>query len=353
MPFEGEKFEKPPIPPAEEEKKDEVKEEVEEAEEKPEEKMEKISEEKPSEEEGLLIFDKEKGTLKTEREVNKEKVEKYLEKRASELAERGFPYKEGDTRFNIDKLGETDPIKYPSWRVENIKQFVKNKKEGWAKKMEELPENEREIEKEKKRVGEEAEILITAILGKGLGKRFSVHRSHEYDDYKHKVDNVIIDEETGNAVCAFNAKSGKPGPEFEKQKKEIEDLNQKGGTTLEVGVKLIREKGKMKVIPGSTGNLPLFYLSLSAKDVKEGMEQFIPLEEKVSEKEKEIFNHLVSLMAHHIEEKQPDKYKSNLSYGKALDSFDEALQDSGFIKEREKIRYGRRISERKAIGIEF
>jgi len=343
MPFEGEKFEEIPTPFKEEEKEEVEKEEVEE--EKP--------EEKPLEEEELIIFDKEKETLKTEREVNKEKVEKYLEKRASELAKRGYPYKEGDTRFNVEKLGEIDPVKYPSWRVENIKQFVKNKEEEWAKKMEELPEDQREIEEEKKRAGEEAEILITAILGKGLGKRFSVHRSHEYDDYKHKVDNIIIDEETGKLVCAFDAKSGKPGPEFEQEKREIEDLNQKGGTTLEVGVKLIREKGKMKVIPGSTGNLPLFYLALLPKDVKEGLEKFNPSSKEMSEKEKEIFNHLVSLMAHHIEEKQPDKYKLNLSYRNALDSFDEALQDSGFIKEREKIRYGRRISERRAIRIEF
>jgi hypothetical protein len=279
-------------------------------------------------------------------------VEKYLEDRASEAIEKGFPFEKGDSRFNVEKLGEMDPVKYPSWRIENAKQFVKNREEEWAKKMEQLPEEQREIEEEKKRVGEEAEILITAILSKGLRERFDVFRSHKYDDYKHKVDNVIIDKETGKSVVAFDAKSGKPGPEFEQQKKEIEDLNQKGGTTLEFGVKLVKDRGKMKVIPGSTGNLPLFYLSLSAKDVKEGMEQFIPSEKEMSKKEKEILNHLISLMAHHIEEKQPDKYKLNLSYRDALDSFDEGLQDINLVKEKEKIRYGRRISERKAIRIE-
>jgi hypothetical protein len=333
MPFEGEKFEEPSTPPEEEKQEGVEKEEV--------------------EEEKLIIFDKEKGTLKAEREINKEKVEKHLEDRASEAIEKGFPFKEGDSRFNVEKLGEMDPIKYPSWRIENAKQFVKNREEEWTKKMKELPEDQREIEEEKKRAGEEAELLITAILGKGLKERFYVFRSYEYDDYKHKVDNVIIDKETGKSVVAFDAKSGKPGPEFEQQKKEIEDLNQKGGTTLEFGVKLVPDRGKMKVIPGSTGNLPLFYLSLSAKDVREGMEQFIPSEKDMSEKEKEILNHLISLIAHQIEEKQPDKYKLNLNYRDALDSFDEGLQDINLIKEKEKIRYGRRISERRAIAIEF
>lgn len=50
----------------------------------------------------------------------------------------------------------------------------------------------------------QAEMAITALLHKMLKERFIVVRASTFDDYKHGMDNLILDRETGAVICAFD-----------------------------------------------------------------------------------------------------------------------------------------------------
>lgn len=52
-------------------------------------------------------------------------------------------------------------------------------------------------------------ILKTSIMHKMAGERFIVVRSSHFDDITNKVDNVIVDRDTGHTICALDEVSPK------------------------------------------------------------------------------------------------------------------------------------------------
>lgn len=109
-----------------------------------------------------------------------------------------------------------------------------------------------------------AELAITLVLHKLLGDRFIVARASTFDDYKHHVDNVLIDKETGAVVCGFDEVLGFAGDDGgEKKDKKIKENLSRGGTSLKYGATIVDGKVERK----SLENIPTFFLSLSKEDL--------------------------------------------------------------------------------------
>lgn len=109
-----------------------------------------------------------------------------------------------------------------------------------------------------------AELAITLVLHKLLGDRFIVARASTFDDYKHHVDNVLIDKETGAVVCGFDEVLGFTGDDGgEKKDKKIKENLSRGGTSLKYGATIVDGKVERK----SLENIPTFFLSLSKEEL--------------------------------------------------------------------------------------
>lgn len=214
---------------------------------------------------------------KEEEERNIEKMKNFIERIADRLKGEKAPVGK-DCRINLDFFRGI----YPTNEIERDKKKIKKLEEKWYKNL-----SKEEIEKERLRqIGEQLEILKTAILYKNLHKEFIVVRASVYDDIKNGVDNLILEKETGNLICVLDEVSGITRPRIEEKKRKILNRNRKGGGKLKYGIKL--EKGK--IVLGEIKNIPIFYFALPQEYIKEGVKELIPSFEKRSEWERNIFN---------------------------------------------------------------
>lgn len=114
------------------------------------------------------------------------------------------------------------------------------------------------------------EKAITGLLHKVLGSEFMVMRSSDYDDYFYGIDNVIVNRETGDVICAFDeVHDEKDGKRQLKKIKKIKDVAGRGGATLKYGITFEKDEvtGKNKLVKKSIKNIPVFYLGLSSKEL--------------------------------------------------------------------------------------
>ena len=174
------------------------------------------------------------------------------------------------------------------------KEFKKDKK-----KVKELEKKWHKEEKEKN-FGELWEKAKTVILNKIIGTGFIVVRASKHDDYENGVDNVIIDKEAGNVVCAFDEVSAEEGTEKEAEKSEkVEEKNKKGGATIKYGITVNEEN---KIIKKEIKNIPVFYLRLSGRDLVKTLSKMNFKSEKPSEIELEVFGNLINSLKGQLEE---------------------------------------------------
>lgn len=115
------------------------------------------------------------------------------------------------------------------------------------------------------------EMAITALLYKFLHKDgFFIARASSYDDYNKKeaaVDNILIDPETGGALCAFDEVSEVgTGESTAKKIAKIRQVISKGGANVRYGLQMDKKEGKLKRAPMS--NVPVFYLALTNDELK-------------------------------------------------------------------------------------
>lgn len=144
-------------------------------------------------------------------------------------------------------------------------QVMNIKQEAWAK------ESGKTIEewKRKKELNQAnlAEMGVTLLLDRVLGKEFMVVRSTDYDDYENSVDNFIIDRASGAVVCGVDevwSSERDKGPSI-KEKKTRDKMN-KGGVQLKYGLALNTDSGQLT--PRRLRNLPIFYSSLNSSELE-------------------------------------------------------------------------------------
>ena len=115
------------------------------------------------------------------------------------------------------------------------------------------------------------EKAITALFYKFLNKQFLVMRSCAYDDHFNGIDNVIVNKETGDVICAFDeVHSEVDGERLIDKTKKVIKIAKDDGATLKYGVILKKDAatGKQKLVKRPITNIPVFYIGLSHDELK-------------------------------------------------------------------------------------
>jgi hypothetical protein len=142
--------------------------------------------------------------------------------------------------------------------------------------------------------GERLEVLKTIVFHKFLNEKFIVIRTALYDDVQNHVDNLIVEKETGNIICAFDEVSAISGPEFIK-KQERFLRNNINGAKVKYGI-LSTKDGLIK---NRIENIPIFYIALPPEHINEGIRNIASLEE-ISDYEEKIWFYFVTTLQSQI-----------------------------------------------------
>jgi hypothetical protein len=142
--------------------------------------------------------------------------------------------------------------------------------------------------------GERLEVLKTIVFHKFLNEKFIVIRTAIYDDVQNHVDNLIVEKETGNIICAFDEVSAISGPEFIKKQERFLRNNIKGAK-VKYGI-LSTKDGLIK---NKIENIPIFYLALPPEHINEGIRNIASLEE-ISDYEEKIWSYFVTTLQSQI-----------------------------------------------------
>jgi len=267
----------------------------------------------------LSLFPEPKFVQQLDKKDEEEKTEKnliiFIEKIGERLKKEGVPLNK-EARIDMDAFSKI----YSQKEIEKDKELIKDREKKWQEK-----ENKEEI----KRTGEKLEMLKTAIFSKFLAKDFIVVRTSRYDDIYNGVDNLILEKETGNTVCAFDEVGETSGPRYQEKIEKILLKNKRNGGELKYGLKLEKDEESEKTLKlGKLEKIPIFYLALNKKYIDEGLKNLVPDFEIKSDYEKKLFDYFLSALnvqiSHLNLEKDLDPVlKKRLSYfQKSLERFE-------------------------------
>ncbi|MER3570505.1 MAG: hypothetical protein C4348_02825 [Patescibacteria group bacterium] len=246
-----------------------------------------------------MPFEKPRFESPIERKVMREEEKKEEEKKFKELLE--F-IKQIAERLRKERVPVNDDCRidmetyntvYDQEIIEKDRKYVEEFKKKWFPGL-----SEKEIrEKKLKTIGEKLEILKTTIFSKFLGEEFIVVRTSVYDDIENKIDNIILEKKTGNIVCALDEVGEAFGERYEEKKIKVLERNKKGGGCLKYGLRVEKNKeNQPKLILGKIDSIPIFYLVLPEKYIKDVIKEFIPSFDKKSDYEENLFKYFVSLL---------------------------------------------------------
>ncbi|PIP73412.1 MAG: hypothetical protein COW88_02225 [Candidatus Lloydbacteria bacterium CG22_combo_CG10-13_8_21_14_all_47_15] len=144
--------------------------------------------------------------------------------------------------------------------------------------------------------GEQLEILAAIALFKKLRNRFIVARTSLYDDYKNKVDMLIIERATNTPLCTIDEVSAIGGPKFEQKKAfTLEQNGRRHGATVKYGLS-VSEDGT-QIDKTEMLHIPSFYLPLPPDRLAAGMKEVELSLEKESEFENNFFEYFKTTIA--------------------------------------------------------
>lgn len=203
-----------------------------------------------------------------EKKIRPEEYRDLLEKKISDIS------REVNKNFNCEFLDDKGGILMSGEMAEDDRRFVDGLETDWANRQYKTLEEWRQSKD--KNPATITEMAVTTTLHRLLGDRFIVARASAYDDYKHGIDNVLLDKETGAVVCGFDEVLGFAGDDGGNVKgKKIQEVLSNGGSSLKYGATI--DNGK--IIRKELNSIPTFYLSLSKeellvllKDIKTGNE---------------------------------------------------------------------------------
>jgi hypothetical protein len=186
------------------------------------------------------------------------KIEDFISRSASEI--------EKDGMLIDPETGRLNPMGYSSvYTADEIardNEKVEERKSKW-----ETGVDKRVLQ------GERLELLKTAIFQKHMSNKFIVVRSSEYDDIFNNIDNVILNKQTGEVVCAIDDfcdnPMGRKGLDLSVKKTRTEQFNQHGTAKLKYSLGIDNSTGqKRPVARGEELKIPVFYLSISPEDLE-------------------------------------------------------------------------------------
>ncbi|MFH1822266.1 MAG: hypothetical protein ABH830_01040 [Patescibacteria group bacterium] len=155
-------------------------------------------------------------------------------------------------------------------------------------------------ENKKRSDGSLTEMAITSILYKFLKDKFVVVRSSKFDDYHNGVDNLIVDKETGEVICAFDAirigDSDNDKIRFRDKIMRISDKISEGGINVDYGLTYTKdnEKNEMKLTKTALKNVPIFCFGLFKEELSKLLSEMnYDINTKPNEAELNIFKKLM------------------------------------------------------------
>ena len=163
-------------------------------------------------------------------------------------------------------------------------------KEDWQKKRERNSSNS-------------LEMMVSVVFHKFLSPRFVIAGTSKFDDYFRGADQVIVDTETGAAICNLDDMQGTSNDARGSQKHyKIIEAAKKGGTSIKYGFTFKREEGSndLAFVRRPLQNLPTFCLSVSSEETAQLLKNMKYDSNQVSGPESAIFSKLLeSLEAQH------------------------------------------------------
>ncbi len=172
--------------------------------------------------------------------------------------------------------------------------------------------------------GERLEVLKTIIFHKFLGEKFFVVRSSVYDDLTNNVDNLIVEKETGNIVCAFDEVSSF-GKDYEKKQNKVLYINLRGGARLKYG---FISDGSLLILQGIK-NIPIFYLSLSPEFIDKGIKKLSSNLNEISDFERKLIEYFLKILLNQIQQLKLIK-SLNQTLAQRIESFRQYLENKSW-----------------------
>lgn len=232
-------------------------------------------------------------------------------------SELGSDFLHADASVNMDSFA--DQPGYGLDSVDRDKKFVDSQEENWSKETGLSRENWKKDKKMAKSTM--LEMAITVVFHKLLKDKFLVMRTSSFDDYSHHdeykgVDNIIINKETGDVVCAFDEVHDRSdnARAFNKIQK-IKRAAKQGGATIKYGLAYSKEQGALVKSP--VQHIPMFCLSLNPEELSGLLKGMDYNSENSSVSEKEAFSKLINSLKDQVDmleaEEIGDDVRNNLS----------------------------------------
>jgi hypothetical protein len=262
----------------------------------------------------------------------KEKLIKFAKELSNSLIVEGFPLvipKEDNIedyyRIDINKFSDVYPEEDIKKDIEKTNEKELNFKEKNEKIQKQKTESlsyktspdkiiEKELGKENISQGILFEIFKTSLFNKFLKEDFLVLRTSRYDDIKNGVDNLILEKNEKNVICAIDDVTQiKLSSYFEEKKKEILRKNlELNGVKIKYGVYFEKDKNGQRVLrKGPLENIPLFYLPLTQDYLKKGLNNFIPSLSGYSDYEKKLMKYFLEAFMLQIRMLELESYKND------------------------------------------
>ncbi len=220
-----------------------------------------------------------------------------------------FPKEKRKERFKlIDKLKletynlmkEIAPIdenlRIDIERYENIygkEEIIKDKQKINEFKLNKIENKEKNINPEETfeeepyvTLGETLEVIKTYLFNEFKSNKFICVRTSEYDDYFNHVDNLIINKETGDIICATDVTvEDVKSSRVQAKNYYVLRWNTIGGSRIKYSVKIEKDKESIKIVPSKYDIIPQILIIFTRKSLYE-TENF--LERYLDDKTKEI-----------------------------------------------------------------
>jgi len=203
------------------------------------------------------------------------KLTAFLESTAKSMRAEGVPVK-SDCRIDLEAFQNC----YPAEVLSRDRQRIAKIQKEW-----------REEALEKEKVGERLEMLKTAVFNKFLEQKFIVVRTNLADDIDNGVDNIIMEKQTGNVVCAFDDVADISGPIYQDKMAKTSEKNLlRSGAHLKYGLGI--DTKTKKITPQPLQHIPIFYLALPGQYIEETIKQFQP--QLKNQQETKLFSYFIS-----------------------------------------------------------
>jgi len=138
------------------------------------------------------------------------------------------------------------------------------------------------------------EMAVTILFQKALGQKYVVVRASEYDDYFNGIDNVLVNKETGDVICAFDdfRKSERDEDRGKKKEKKVLRKLRGGGSTLKYGFTIVGGVVQKKTL----SSIPVFCLEMTEDDYDVLVNNIGELGDDLNEAERRIFDSLIGFI---------------------------------------------------------